>query len=161
MARIDTTPVAIMEAITARLIDQITTLNPATCFVSRPNQQFEMSAGGIFTTIWIDSGQFDQGQLDGGMATVTASVSVTVHTPIMLDQTGHDTQFLSDASRGVLSLGHDAIKALTLHDLTVDDDEILREPMRPTGFNTPDRTSDELGDWTITFDAMFDWDLTA
>jgi hypothetical protein len=161
MARINTTPAIIVGAIIDRLVSQVAEATEHTCYESHPGHRFQVNARDVFITIWLDGGQFDQAELDGGMVVITANVTATIHSAILRDETGRDAEFLRDAAHGVLIIGHKIVKALTLYDLLSGTDEILREPMRPVQVSTPEHLESQPGVWDLTFEVKFDWSTTA
>lgn len=161
MARIDTKPKAILEAVQRRLIatGAFTTDN---CEISQHDADLEMTPGEAWSTIWIEGGNFDDEQVDGGVATITAAVSVGVHCRLLLDEAGRDDRSLLQASSGLLVLADKVFQSFWLHDLEDESgDNILRQPMRPISMGGPQRPA---GDWASiikTFEVMFDWEVDA
>jgi hypothetical protein len=164
MPRIATTPKAIVSAVVARIVDQVGGLSADTCYVAHPRQAFRVSPGDVFATVWLDGATLDAGQLDGGQVTAAGSISVTIHSAVLLDQAGRDGLALSDAGRGVLATIDDVLGALALYDLESAGEKILRRPLRPMEVKAPrgDTSTRDLhaaARTVIVFDALFDWEL--
>jgi hypothetical protein len=165
--RINTTIDVVLEAIAARLRSELA-LSEATCYwliVDRDEQLPPPTSGATFITISPDGAEFDASLIDGGgveQVTTTTGVSVAIHSTLQLDRGGRDKEALLNASKGILPIVLKVLKALTDHDLEVneDGDTCLREPLRPTGYSAPQRMLDDK--WTrisVYFAVSFDWDL--
>ena len=160
MARVDIKPAAIVEAIRLRLINAGAVAHQANCFIAQPDQAFQAPPGDTWLTLWIDGGQFDPEQADGGVATVKASVTVVAWSKVLLDPTGKDAKTLTDATRGLLVVADKVFQALWLHDLQSGADEILSEPMRPVTLGSPVRPPDEPGSVSLTWEVIFNWEVS-
>jgi hypothetical protein len=114
-------------------------------------------------------GQFDEGAFDGGgqdMTTVRWPVVVTVHSIILLDESGHDIEFLAHAELGIVAKGTEILKALAGHNLQDTDipessQNLLAQGMFPDNAAL-DRSEPQKGSGLMQFGFMviFDWNLT-
>ena len=89
---------------------------------------------------------------------------VTVHSMVLLDESGRDAEFLTHATLGLVAKGTLVMKALAGHDLqdTADTpNEILDQPIFPSDAAV-DRSEPAKGKGLIQFGFMvvFDWDLS-
>ncbi len=170
MARASSTTLdEILTQIVTRLIDQITAATAATCYLSLdPDSLPSANPGGTFFVVSpAVTGSFDAGMFDGGgqnQTTVVWPIVVTVWNTSILDESGHDTQFLTNATLGVVINGTLVLKALAGHDLqdTADTpNEILNQPIFPADSAIDRREpSKGKGFMQFGFNVMFDWDLS-
>lgn len=163
MPRIDSSYAAVLDAVVKRLRDQLS-LNESTCFLSLTPDVPVKTASDVYLTVSPDGGEFDQAAFDGGgdqQLTAETGVRVTVVSTLKLDRTGHDSELVSNASRGVLAVMHDVLRALTGHDLLIDVDgnQALRRLIAPRGFDRPERDSERLGSISLYFGLSFDLEL--
>lgn len=163
MPRIDSNLTAVLDAVIKRLREQLS-LSDSTCFLCLSDDVTPKTTSDVFLTVSPDGGEFDQGHFDGGgdeQLTVEGGVRVTIHSTLKLDRTGHDSELLSNASRGVLSVMHEVLRALTGHDLVIDTDgnTTLRRLIAPRGFERPERSGERLGRISLYFGLSFDWEL--
>lgn len=157
MARIETTPKAILEAVKRRLVASgaFTSDNVE---ISQHDADWESTPGEAWATIWLEGGVFDPTQIDGGMATITAQVSIGVHCRLLLDEAGRDDRVLLERSSGLLVLVNKIVQAFYLHDLMNETGGfILREQMRPLSIGQPSRDPGEWASIINHFEVMFDW----
>ncbi len=170
MARaFSTTPDLIFTQIVARLIDQVSNANDSTCYISLDPDDLPAANAGefIFVVTPAVSGNFDDGLFDGGgqsQTTVRWPVVVTVWSTVIRDASGHDTQFLTHATLGIIAQGTLVLKALAGHDLQDAEDtpsEILAQPIFPSDAAL-DRRDPPSGKGFIQFgfEVIFDWDLS-
>lgn len=159
MARIDSKPKVILEAVQRRLIAS-GAFTSDNCEIGTHTADWEATPGEAWVTIWIEGGAFDPEQIDGGVPTITATITVGVHTRLLLDEAGRDERTLTEKTSGLLVLVDKVFQALWCHDLLDEaGDAILREPMRPLAMGGPARA---VGDWASIvgqWEAMFDWDV--
>ena len=153
----------ILPAIIDRLRDQIDWANESNCFFSlnsraKPNHD----PGGIWLTVSPGGGKFDEQAFAGAgreaMITDT-NFTVTAHSPVALDERGHDLEFLVHESLGVIRAMDDVLEALAGHDLSDGTDELTREPIYPNGWEEPERQTEWLGRLGMVFALKFDWRL--
>ena len=171
MARLEagTTPNLIFTQIVARLIDQVSNASVSTCYLSLDPDDLPAASSGefIFVVTPAVSGSFDGGLFDGGsqnQATTRWPVVVTVWSTVVRDEAGHDAQFLTHATLGVIAQGTLVVKALAGHDLQDAEDtpsEILAQPIFPSDAAL-DRRAPPKGKGFIQFgfEIIFDWDLS-
>lgn len=159
----------ILTQIVARLIDQITAATAATCYLSLdPDSLPAGNPGGTFFVVSpAIAGNFDGGMFDGGgqnQTTVVWPIVVTVWNTSILDESGHDTQFITNATLGVVVNGTLVLKALAGHDLQdteVTPNEILAQPIFPSDAAIDRREpSKGKGFMQFGFNVTFDWDLS-
>lgn len=164
MPRVDSRLDTILNAIVARLIDEVEDADEASCFLAIETDQLAPSADGFVVLVSPQSGQFDEGALDGGgqvMATDYFEFSVTVYSTTMLDDSYRDNKALTDAALGLVQRHRDVLQALTAHDLlNTDDENVLRDPILPRGYEFG-RSGRGLCFVRQVFRLAFDWDLTA
>lgn len=161
-SRVPTTQAAVLQAIVDRLKAALS-FSDSQCFLSvhaEPNATVDQN---LWITVSPEDGQFDQELLDGagrsGVAEQTWAV-LTIFSQVRLDRPEHDVSMLNDTSRGVLSLKHRVINALTQFDPTNSDgDFILMEPMAPTNSPRPLSDRKKLGDVQLWFSTKFLWDI--
>ena len=162
MARTNTTPVAVLRAVTARLQDALH-LNDATCFISLPGMPIDVNPGTLYVTIEPGGGSFGQGMLDGGgrnQLSDDSTLVTVVHTRLNVDELGRATQALTDATLGLLAMYWQVVDTLTIWDAQdTDGNEILREPMRPLSHGDPQWDQDTYSK-QVVWQTMFDWDLS-
>lgn len=157
MARVSTKPKAILEAVQRRLIAS-GAFTSDNCEVSQHDADWESTPGEAWATIWIEGGQFDPEQIDGGLPMIKAAVSVGVHTRIMLDEAGRDERTLTEKNSGLLVLIDKVFQSLWLHDLLDESgDAILAEPMRPIQMETPQRPPGEWATIVKHWEVVYLW----
>lgn len=157
MARIDTKPKLLLEAVQRRLIAS-GAFTSDNCEISQHDADWESTPGEAWATVWMEGGNFDAEQIDGNTATITAVVSIGVHCRLMLDEAGRDDRTLFEPSSGLFVLADKVFQSLWLHDLESEGgDNILREPMRPISMGSPARPAGEWASIVKNFEVMFDW----
>ncbi len=170
MTRLSSTTLnLILTQIVARLIAQVSNANASTCYISLDPDDLPAASSGefIFVVTPAVSGQFDGGLFDGGgqsQATVRWPVIVTVWSTVIRDESGHDAQFLTHATLGVIAQGTLVLKALAGHDLQDAEDvpsEILAQPIFPSDAALDRRDPPKgKGFMQFGFEVIFDWDLS-
>jgi len=159
MARSDTKPKAILEAVQRRLIAS-GAFTSDNCEIGQHDADWESTPGESWATVWFEGGNFDLEQIDGGVATITAAVSVGVHTRLLLDEAGRDDRTLTESSSGLFAKADKVFQSLWLHDLEDEaGDQILCQPMRPVAMSSPAR---QPGEWALvvkTWEVVFNWDV--
>lgn len=168
MARSTTTLAEVLTRIVARIIAQVTDATVSTCYMSLDPMALPAPNPGDF--IYVVSphtnGQFDDRLFDGaGTSDVHVSwpIVVTIHSTAINDESGRDTEFLTNATRGIVTQAGLILKALAGHDLqeSTDTDEILAQPIIPSDAAL-NRTQPEKGKGFMQFGFMvqFDWDVS-
>lgn len=157
MARIDSKPKAILEAVQRRLIAS-GAFTSDNCEIGNHLADWEATPGEAWATIWIEGGAFDPEQIDGGVPTITATITVGVHTRLLLDEAGRDDRTLTEKTSGLLVLVDKVFQSLWMHDLLNEaGDAVLREPMRPLAMGGPVRESGQWASIVGQWEVMFDW----
>lgn len=184
MARVDVDQHEVLSAVVTYLRTSLS-LNDRTCYEvlsaadppilwmgTEDNWQLLVSPG---------AGQFDAELFHGGGRAQTMEawqVIVGIYTRIALDETGHDTEALIQANRGILRLKKMVLNSLAGRDLTTaglaSEDQtgeiFLREHIRPVFASQPlymepvARGGEESGgpgvvQMLLGFSVPFDWDL--
>jgi hypothetical protein len=167
MSRVDTEQADVLDAIVARLLDQIDSLSDKNCFISLlPNPPYKCPDN-LFVTVSPTAGTFPAEFLDGGgqnQCVEATGVLVTIFSRYMASRPGQDRETLSDQTRGVLRLKRLILKALTDHDLQFGGNLILRDPILPTDSGNTDpveQPGQNLVQLPLKFALAFDWNLTA
>jgi hypothetical protein len=112
-----TTQDAVLLAIVARLIANVTTPEPlteATCFVSLLTPTF-MQPGPLWVQVAPGAGQFDQDSVSSGGQNNTpedGSIVVGIFSRAFLDEAGQDVQTLTNATIGLMQLKKGILAAL-------------------------------------------------
>lgn len=155
---------AILSAIVARLIAQVSGCNAATCYLClNPDAVPSPNPGDFVYVVAPTGGEFDDALFDGGgqnQATVNAGVIVKIHSPVQLDEARHDAQFLTHSTLGVLEKSRLVMKALA--DWSPADggaNEITRNPLIPANYGIT-HSQRQLGAVELTFHLTYDWDLS-
>lgn len=160
-----TTPEQILLRIVDRLCDQINEANQHNTFISTlPETEFPNPSEFMFEVAPDSNWNFDQGHITGAGKNALHTmglISVTLHSHFQGDQAGRDVAWLTNATRGILRLVTKVLDALSNYDLTdVNGNELLSEPLRPTGMAIPPKDKREKGWITLAFNVEFDWLLT-
>lgn len=163
--RVDTDQADILDAVVARLINQIDRLNDKTCFPTMDDKEPPYKpADEVFVAVCPTGGTFPEEFTDGGGAhqcTEYSGVIVTIWSRIHTDRAGRDREALANFTRGLFRLKKLILKALCSHDLTFNGDWILRNMIAPKISGPPDRVGEEgLSKIPINFSTDFDWNLT-
>jgi hypothetical protein len=164
---IPTTQVAVLDAVIQRLIAEIPSLTPSTCFLSLDPEPTIALSSQVFVTVAPLGGQFDQGVFDGHGAfgiLEHSGVLVSAWSSMRLDQNEHAAAVLSDESRGLLVLKQRILKALAGHDLQdADGNSLLTALMEPRSAQHPQRAAfgERHVGFTLAFATPFDWDIGA
>lgn len=159
---------AVLLAVQARLLSQIKSLTPSTCFLTlEPEPSMEIKSN-VFMTICPMGGQFEDGFMEGAGqhgALERTGVIVTIWSNIKLDKAGEAGAALTDATRGVLSFKRDVLLALASHDLLDSSGRaLLAEYMMPVSCEMPrasvydDSKGGKVG-IPLAFSTAFLWDL--
>lgn len=154
----------ILEKIVARLIDQIENATAANCYLSvNPDALPAPGPGGIVYIVSPTSGTFDEAYYEGGgreQLFAKGGIVVKIHSPLQLDQPGHDLAFLTHESQGIIDRATDVISALS--DWSPEDassNAQTRDPLYPHSYAFT-RASKSLGGCEIVFNCNFDWDVS-
>jgi len=165
MARLHRDLKTILLAIVARLRNEIEWCNESTCYFTLNPRAKPSNTGDRWITVSPGGGKFDESQFAGGgrvLLTADSRFTVTIHSPVALDEVGHDTEFLMNESLGVLEAMDEVLEIFAEFDpLDPDGNEMLRQPICPDGWEEPERQSEWLGSLGVVFQIMFDWDLSA
>lgn len=161
MAR-TTKPAEILTAIRDRLVSAGAFTSKNNCLIAQPDQDWQNPPGDTWATLWMDGGNFDLEQIDGGMPTITAAVTIVLHSQILTDKAGVDELAVVDRDRGLLAITDKIFQALWLHDLVdIDAVALLAEPMRPVSMGEATRTPGQPGTVTLSWQVMFEWEVDA
>jgi hypothetical protein len=164
MARISTTPDVILARIKARLIDQVDGATAHTCWITDDPDAVPAPAPAKqwYVVAPATEGTFRAGEFDGGgqnQMTVDTRIAITVHNIEMLDQVGRSEVWYG--GRGILPAGLPVLKAIAGYDLTdASGNQILAQPIFPASFNMERDTKNKRGSLMLTFDIVFDWDMS-
>lgn len=166
MARNASTLDEILLRVVARLIDQITDANASTCYISLDPDVLPAPNPGeiVYVVSPSPSGQFDESDQDAGgtdLAVVFWPLVITIHNTAINDETGHDTEFLTNASRGVVGKATGVLKALLAHDLQdASSNEILAQPLIASDAAVERVKSTRRGSIQFGFSMKILWDLS-
>ena len=169
MARVDSSLLVILPRIVARIQSQVPELsNSGTCFLSLdPDVDPAPTPGGIWATVGPADGMVDDSLVDGGgrnQVTFDGQFLVTVHSPVQLDEAGHDSEWLTNATLGVCKLMNDVLESLACYDLTDSNSGgsyVLRQSIFPAGYRVKPRgRSGQMGSIGIVFGMVWDQAFT-
>lgn len=172
MARPDNNPtdqVTVLQAVVSRLIREVDKFTDTNCFLTAepPDEPPANVRNNVFCTVSPTNSKFDQDALvGGGLHTVfeEAGVQIVIFNSVKLDRVGHDSALLTEASRGLLILKKQILKALSDHDLQDGNGkEILINLMAPLLSENPRSSKGKegaVGDLSLQFSTDFEWDLT-
>lgn len=166
MARNESTLDAILLRVVARLIDQIADANASTCYLSLDPDTLPSPNPGeiVYVVTPASSGQFDESSLDGGgnaLCVIQWPLVITIHNTAINDEVGHDAQFLTNSTRGVVGKTTGVLKALVAHDLQdASSNEILAEPLIPSDAAVERVPATKRGSIQLGFSMLIDWDLS-
>lgn len=158
---------AVIEAVVARLIDQISVFNAKTMFLadSADAASSQPKKDKIWGCVIPMQGTPDDREFEGsgpaGLLERTG-VTVIVFSNKRLDQAGESAIYMTDASSGLLELKRQVLKALCDW-IPVDgsDNQLLVNAVQPLHCDPPQKsTGDKVGDLAITFSTDFEWDLS-
>lgn len=168
MARVSGKLDAILAAIVARIIAQVSGANAATCYLClNPDTLPVPNPGDFVYVVAPTSGRFDDRNWDGGgqdQATVDpAGVVVKIHSALQLDEAQREATFLTDTTHGILEKWRLVVKALTAPDwnpaASGSGDILVRDPLIPADFAMT-RSNRGLGAIEQNFRFSFDLDLS-
>lgn len=166
MARSDSEQADILDAVVARLVDQVDAVSEKTCFIAITPVPPYFPADNIFVTVSTTAGTFPEDLLVGGginQCTERTGVLVTIFSRKRTDRAGQDREVLNEETRGLLRLKRAVLKALTGHDLQWQQSNVLRSLLLPTE-SSPGEPVDAEGNKmtaiSIRFSIEFDWNLT-
>jgi len=164
MARINVDQIAVLEAVVARLISQISEFDANSCFISLDPIPIPIPTQPLFCTVGITESSFDQGIIEGGGQAACAEdsgVIVTVANRVMLDKVHTHKVALEESARGLLTFKKKILKALVSHDLLSGSDTFLRNLMMPLSGAAPGSNAKDRINWiSVVFSTDFDWDLS-
>jgi len=159
-------PDEIFDSIKTRLIASITQATTHNTYIS--TMPMEMPPNPDEIMFEISPGQnvgFDQPIMYGaGTASLHTimQITVTVHITQQKDESGRDDTYLRHATLGVFHLMRQILVALSIHDLAdTSANEQLSQPLHPVSGTIPPRDDREAGYASVTFEARFDWDMSA
>lgn len=165
MARINSDLGTILLAVITRLVAQ-SLFTAECCYLSvegADDENVAPSSGEFVCTVSPLAGNIGQEYLDGGgaqQATDFFEFVISVYATSQLDEFGHDTVFLTDATLGLLTKLRLVLKAITALDLVDGSaNNVLRDPILPQGYRFK-RASRGLGKFSLTCRVAFDWDLS-
>jgi hypothetical protein len=115
--------------------------------------------------------QFIEGEQAPPNVTEEWGIVLTIYTRIALDSTDHGEKLLRDATRGLLVLKREVLRALIGHDLQTESPDdtgdtfvrqlvFARSCSRPWILEKDGEPRHMLGFFSIDFGIHFDWDLT-
>lgn len=153
-----------LSAIVDRIIDEVSAYDSASCYLSlNPDALPAPNPGDFICVVAPTSGSFDGGLFMGGgveQVTCEAGVVVKVHSPVQLDETHRDAEFLTNSSLGLIENVRLVMKALTdWSPVDGSSDDITRDPLSPASI-TFTRQSRSLGGCEVVFHTLMDWDLS-
>lgn len=163
MPVVPTDQIAILNAVVARLISQISGLTASTCFLSDAPEPAANVTGSTFLTVAPSGSRFDEeAQIGAGEQELIeyAGVSVTIFTKMQLDRVEHATSLLTEETRGLLAMKKSVLKALVGHNLQVAAGDGLVAYMRAVNASAPGYTQSGLGRLSLMFSTEFLWDLS-
>jgi hypothetical protein len=164
---VPTDQVTILNAVVARLRDQITEFNETTLFLAVSVEAAE-AAQASRNNVWgcVVPLQGTPGDAEFTGAGEHNLVEYTGFTVIVfstrsLDQAGHAVSLLGEASVGLLRMKRLILKALTNFPLQAGGNHLLVNGMQPIHCDPPRKASGgTVGDLAITFTTDFEWDLS-
>ena len=118
MAIVATGQATVLQAVVDRLIAQVTSpvLTESTCFVCLdPDTEIPQRSSNLYVTVSPMDSQFDQPAIEGGgnvNSIEQSGVTVTMRSAIKLDKAGSASDALMHASRGLLLVKRQVLKAL-------------------------------------------------
>ena len=162
---IKTTPDVILLRVVERLKAQIADAKESNTYISTVSQELPPNPADVMFEVSLSHNfAFDPGELAGGGSNTIhthASVMVTIHTQIQLDEMGRDLHYLTHASLGVCKNMTRVLAALTDHDLlNAAAQPILAHTMMPAQGQIPPKDERKKGFVTLIFDVDFDWDIS-
>ncbi len=168
MAEKSSTIGEVLTRVVARLIDQITDATTTTCYISMDPDRLDAGNPGaiIYVVTPAPSGSFNLGYQDGGgpnQVTTEWPIVVTVHNTYINDQVAHETEFLTNATTGLIPKATLVLKALVTHflqDAADTPNEILAQPITVYDAAVQKVPSKRRGSMQFGFLAVFDWDLS-
>lgn len=160
-------PADVLLAIVERIRAQVPTLNdPSLCYLSLSPQLPMPTTSSIFCQVTPMAGEFESAALDGALAAQcfdATSVLVTIFCGTVLDEAGHDAEWLTHSTLGVLETARLVAKALTGWQaaLAAAPSVLLtRQPIIPLSHTQPEREQ-RMGAIGLVFEVEFDWDLAS
>lgn len=159
------TKTEVLDAVVARLIDQVSGLNSSTCFISCHDDPPEGARHDYYVLVTPLGGRFDDSAQSGGGSDgihYEGTIAVRVFARTKLDRVGHADSMLTDSSRGLFKLEHEIVKALAGHDLqNPGGDSLLSRYLWVVSDDSPRyREATKRGDLEIQFGVDFLWDNT-
>lgn len=129
-----------------------------------------LPGGDWWLSVSYSDGDTDRPMFDGGgdgQLVETVYLTVTGYSRIKTDPTGNDSHLLLDATRGLLPIKKKIMQALAGQDpKDRDNAPFLRGHLQPVHATAPSIMTDGdtnkiyFGMIAVTFEIMFDWDLT-
>lgn len=162
----DTEQAAVLDALVARLIDQIPALSTKNCFLSILEDPPNYASDNVFLTVAPSAGIFPDEFQDGGgehQCTEETGAVISIFSRFQANRPGHERALLSDFARGILRMKRLVLKALVGQNLTSTDDAnyVLRDFIKAKKSSFPAYVGQEqLVKVAIEFSTVFDWNLT-
>lgn len=155
----------VLQAIVERLLLKIERLSPETCYLSIFPVPPIQPTSDIVVTVAPAEGRFDDSLIAGGgseQELEQSNVLVTIISRVQLDQSARSLSFLTDVSRGVLTLKKQILKALKPEDeLFYQGKRILWNQLAPIAAGAPGYDDGRKIGWlALRLAADFSWDLT-
>lgn len=161
MARDKALPQNVYTAAVDLLRAAITECTEANCFFCLDPDAVPPAPGQLIYIVSPTSGTFDEGMIDGGgveQLTVDAGLMVKIHSPLMLDQVGHDSSLLNDESLGLWGKATEVLRALAVQSPEFEGNPLTRDPLMPHSFAVT-KSHKRLGAIELTFKVSFDWNV--
>lgn len=162
-----TTQKAILDAIVARLRDQVSDFNSTTLTLVATAEQADQSSkrNHIWGAVLPMQGSFDDAEFTGGghhSLVEHTGATVILFTNRRTDQAGHAEGWMSDSAEGLLELKRLVLKALTKWvPVNGSSERIVINALQPIHSDPPQKANGEkVGDLALTFSTDFEWDLT-
>ncbi len=158
-----TNQIAILEAVVSRLQSEVPQLQgDNTCFMSMSVEPSSEQRQTLYATVSPMGGRYDDGIFVGsGDVNELTGVVITVWSAMKLDRPNGDKYMMTDATRGLLTLKQDILRAMIKKGPLMDSNGniIISKPMQPINAGHPQRADDALGAFSLSFSTDFVWDL--
>ena len=154
----------ILNLIIARIRDTVEQFeDTGNCFLSLNPDAVPPSAGSLICIVSPASGSFGQDYFDGGgqaQMQVSGGFIVKIHSPLALDFAGDETDFLTDASSGVIQSMEAVLRSLSgWSPRNQAGTDLSRDQIAPAAFHFS-RSSNRIGAAELEFNLNFDWDVS-
>lgn len=157
---------SVLNAIVTQIVTDSSIFTADNCYIAlnRPEPGFSpFSEESLSLLVYPNAGQFNQETLNGGgrnQCWWTGVVTVEVITPLRLDQSGREKEFLTNSTYGVGVGLQEVLNALSITQLQVSGNDVLIEPMRPEGTSQVIRDESNFGSMALDFEVSFKWGLS-